>query len=686
MKTFTRDIHRRAFLRAAIFISAAIVASLACNLTQTPTPTPTPVPATIPAGWVCYSNATYGFEVCYPPDATISSTTPEHARISFPVAPGTNLAEKWMDVDAASGPATCVSSQAAGYAPGTTNDTHRTIAGLYFLVQSGSQGAAGNFYDWTGYSTQRANICVSLSGVVHMTDALNYPTPPPTVNPAAEGVVFDQIAATFRWLDITPTPAPAATATVPPGWLCYTNTTYAFEVCYPSDATLTGETSAHVRIHLTITAGTNLLEKWMDVDGSSVPPACQSPQAAGYDPSAIESAPRTIAGLDFLVQKAHEGAAGNLYEWIGFSTQRAAVCAGLTGVLHSANPAIYTTPPVLFNKAAETAVFDQIAATFRWLDTTPTPATTATIPAGWLCFTNTTYAFEVCYPSDATLSDETPAHVRIHLTITAGTNLLEKWMDVDGISGPALCQSPQATGYDPSVITTSHRTIAGLDFFLQSANEGAAGNIYQWTGYSTQRADVCASLTGILHSGNPGNYSTPPLLFDQAAESGVFDQIVATFRWLAAPGATQTATPTPAATYTPTPTASGLKFIDPWISADRFYYHGSSCGPIQVQFQIGVSKPELVQSVGIFFQLKNKSNSQLSGWSQGYAMSPIGGGKYFFTLTLDDLPGYASIEIKEAWLQYQFVANDKDGTPILHGDVLSNVTLAYCAAVIPSGK
>ncbi|MGD0806843.1 MAG: hypothetical protein ABSA10_05180 [Anaerolineales bacterium] len=376
MKTFTRDIHRRAFLRAAIFLSAAIIASIACNLPQFPTPTPTPAPATIPAGWVCYTNATYGFEVCYPPDATISSSTPEHARISFPVAPGTNLAEKWMDVDAASGPATCVSPQAAGYAPGTTNDTHRTIAGLDFLVQSGSQGAAGNFYDWTGYSTQRANICMSLSGVVHMTDALNYPTPPPTVDPAAEGVVFDQIAATFRWLDITPTPTPTAatTATIPAGWLCYTNTTYAFEVCYPSDATLTGETSSHVRIHLTITAGTNLLEKWMDVDGSNVPPACQSPQAAGYDPSAIESAPRTIAGLDFLVQKAHEGAAGNLYEWIGFSTQRADVCASLTGVLHSGQPGNYSTPPPLFDEATESAVFDQIAATFRWLEAgTPTP-------------------------------------------------------------------------------------------------------------------------------------------------------------------------------------------------------------------------------------------------------------------------------------------------------------------------
>jgi hypothetical protein len=522
--------------------------------------------------------------------------------------------------------------------------------------------------------------------VVHTTNALNYPTPPPTVDPVAESVVFAQIAATFRWLSTTPTPAAAtATATLPAGWLCYTNTTYAFEVCYPSDATLTGETPSHVRIQLTIAAGTNLQEKWMDVDGSSGAPVCQSPQAAGYsNPADLHPAHQTIAGLDFLAQNASQGAAGNIYDWTGYSTERAPVCASLTGVLHSTNPGNYSTPPPLFDQAAESAVFGQIVATFRWLDITPAPVGTTTIPAGWLCYINVTYAFEVCYPSDATLSDETPAHVRIHLTIAAGTNLLEKWMDVDGNSGAPVCQSPQAEGYDPSAITTSHQTIAGLDFFLQSAGEGAAGNIYQWTGYSTARAPVCASLTGVLHSGQPGNYSTPPPVFDQAAESAVFGQIVATFRWLEGPA--QSATPTPAITDTPTPATAGMKFIDPWISTDHFYYPGAGCGPIQVQFQIGVSDPAPVKSAGIFFQLKDKSAGTLSGWSEGFAMSPIGGGKYFFTLPLKDLPGLSTMKFKEAWLQYQFVANGIDGKPLLHSDVFANITLSFCGAIVPSGK
>ena len=44
------------------------------------------------------------------------------------------------------------------------------------------------------------------------------------------------------------------------------------------------------------------------------------------------------------------------------------------------------------------------------------------------------------------------------------------------------------------------------------------------------------------------------------------------------------------------------------------------------------------------------------------------------------------MEIKEAWLQYQFVANDGNGTPLLHSDVFDNVTLAYCAVVKSGGK
>jgi hypothetical protein len=856
MKTKEQRGLRMAANRLVLLIAAVVGSALACNGSSTPAASATPLPGTIPPGWICYTNTTYGFQFCYPSDATYTPTSPEHGRITFPVAPGTNLSEKWMDVDAGSGGVVCESPQAASYSdPAAVHPIHQNIAGLDFLVQNAGEGAAGNFYTWTGYSTQRASVCASLTGVVHTTQALNYPTPPPTVDPVAESAVFLQITGTFRWLDVTPTPA--ITATIPPGWVCYTNTLYAFQVCYPSEATLSGETPSHVRINFPVAAGTNLLEKWMDVDGSSGAAVCQSPQAAGVaDPSVLHPTHQPFAGLDFLVQNASEGAAGSFYDWTGYSTQRASVCASLTGVVHTADALNYPTPPPTvdpaaestlfplivatfrwlavtpapattatippgwvcytntqyafqvcypseavvvgetpahlrirlpftpgtdlqdkfmdidgtggaavcqiplaqpsdappigfdsqhqniagldfllqtglksagdglnkiygystqrnevcasltgilrwippdylptplpeFDEAAESAVFGQIAATFRWLDVTPTATGTATIPPGWVCYTNTAYAFQVCYPADATLSDETPAHVRIHLTIAPGTNLHEKWMDVDGTSGAAVCQSPQAAGYDPSAVAASHRLIAGLDFLVQSAGEGAAGNIYQWTGYSTQRVDVCASLTGVLHSVQPGNYPTPPPEFDQAAESWVFDEIAATFRWLApsTPTPTVTATPTPAATPTATPTPTvGLQFLNAWISADRFYFRGDGCGPMQVQFQIAVSQPALVGSVGIFFQLKDKSTGKLSGWSKGYAMSPLGSGKYFFTLLTSELMKNRSLDFKEAWLQYQFVANDKNGAAILYSNVFENITLAYCGSVTTTGK
>jgi len=155
---------------------------------------------------------------------------------------------------------------------------------------------------------------------------------------------------------------------------------------------------------------------------------------------------------------------------------------------------------------------------------------------------------------------------------------------------------------------------------------------------------------------------------------------------LAAPTATSTATSTPTITNTPTQTAISLQFLNLWISTDRFYYRGASCGPMQAQFQIGVSRPELVKSVGIFFQWKDKSSGNLSGWSEGYNMSPIGGGKYFFTLLSSVLVNTRAVEFKEAWLQYQFVANDDGGKPLLWSDVYQNITLAFCGDAPPTTK
>jgi hypothetical protein len=81
---------------------------------------------------------------------------------------------------------------------------------------------------------------------------------------------------------------------------------------------------------------------------------------------------------------------------------------------------------------------------------------------------------------------------------------------------------------------------------------------------------VCANFVFVLHSTNPDVYQYPPPLFDKAAESAVFGQIVHTFTWLPATAtptltpilpdtATPSETPTPFGTPTPsdTPSPSG---------------------------------------------------------------------------------------------------------------------------------
>ena len=112
--------------------------------------------------------------------------------------------------------------------------------------------------------------------------------------------------------------------------------------------------------------------------------------------------------------------------------------------------------------------------------------------------------------------------------------------------------------------------INGIQFLKETGGDAGAGHIHQWVAYSTVRDNTCVSLGFILHSLNPGNFPTPPPVFDLSAESAVFEQIIETFAWLTTfptltatpvpsqvPAATQTSTPVgspaPIVTYTPTP-------------------------------------------------------------------------------------------------------------------------------------
>jgi len=105
-------------------------------------------------------------------------------------------------------------------------------------------------------------------------------------------------------------------------------------------------------------------------------------------------------------------------------------------------------------------------------------------------------------------------------------------------------------------------TINGTSFLKQTGADAGVGNLYEWVAYSTLHNTDCVSMGFVLHSLNPGNFATPIPVFDKAAESAVFEQIMQTLTWIA-PTPTDTPTPEPnPGTIVPSPLISSLHMID----------------------------------------------------------------------------------------------------------------------------
>jgi hypothetical protein len=181
----------------AVFILVSILA--ACHLPS----------------WYTYANTTYHFQLQFPPGGAVVTNTPTAARIQLPIVAGTNLAEKYLDISVATGVFPCLSPEAAGYEPGSLTPVHLTINGLDWTKVSGGEGAAGSYYQWTGYSTGSGDICVSLTFVLHSHPPGVYSTPPPTFDEPAESAVFGLIVDTFTWL-VGPLPTLVVTYTPTP--------------------------------------------------------------------------------------------------------------------------------------------------------------------------------------------------------------------------------------------------------------------------------------------------------------------------------------------------------------------------------------------------------------------------------------------------------------------------------------
>src|SRR5688572_12160228 len=188
----------------------------------------------------------------------------------------------------------------------------------------------------------------------------------------------------------------------------------------------------------------------------------------------------------------------------------------------------------------------------------PPPASqtaTPTIPMDWLTYTNSYYGFQFRYPPRLEdLPSQDNNYARINLPFAPGTNLGEKYLQVDVVENANPCRSPVAAS---SFVQSSETVMLnGITFLKETGQEPAAGNLYQFVAYSTARDNACVSLSFVLHSVNPGNLATPIPVFDYAAESAIFEQIIGTYMWLVLSTATpgESSTPTVTLPFTTTPT------------------------------------------------------------------------------------------------------------------------------------
>lgn len=196
--------------RITAVVLVLVLAGMACGPITTPTlppvlPTEPPadtvpdLPTTDPLpGWLTYANADCSFQIRVPPGSIITPGADSDI-IGLPFVPGTNLSEKYIEVTCRTGVVPCESPYAEGFAPGSLPVEIRNINGTTFAVMSGGDAGAGNYYNWTAYSTSTGSLCIDLSFMLHSVNAMNYTPPIPEFDQAAESAIFDEIMATFTW-------------------------------------------------------------------------------------------------------------------------------------------------------------------------------------------------------------------------------------------------------------------------------------------------------------------------------------------------------------------------------------------------------------------------------------------------------------------------------------------------------
>jgi len=233
--------------------------------------------------------------------------------------------------------------------------------GLRVFVVNNGQAAAGAFVVKSGDLQQ--NVSGMAVGETKAVFLPNYVSStgsnPITVTADSGGAVTESNEQNNAYSGMIPVPTQPlpCTSTPAPTTNTYQNAKYNFKFTLPTGATISNQSDAGGRADLPFSSGTNLSEKYIEVSVVENANPCVSPV---MDNVSATTENVTINNIPFNKQTGQGVAAGNIYDWVAYSTVRNAACISLTFVLHSTNPANTSPPPPVFDKNAESAVFTTI--------------------------------------------------------------------------------------------------------------------------------------------------------------------------------------------------------------------------------------------------------------------------------------------------------------------------------------
>jgi Ig-like domain-containing protein len=247
-----------------------------------------------------------------------------------------------------------------------------------------------------------------------------------------------------------------------------------------------------------------------------------------YYQADVDLSPLAGQNVQFILRvNANGSPTGDRAMWVAPSIVRNSVPVAVAPTM-TATPLAATA--TLASAQTTTPVPAVATATFTLV---PTP--TATLPPvnnGQSTYTNQKYGFQFTYPSNGVITTSQDTFTHINLPFTAGTNLVEKYLEVTVAENTSTCTSPLTQGHAPgSFSSQTVTTTTGLQFVRESLQEGAAGQIYDWVAYSITKGATCISLNFVLHSTNPSNYPVPPPVYNKDLESAAFLDIVSSFSW-----------------------------------------------------------------------------------------------------------------------------------------------------------